>query len=75
MASLPKLEAELAQVEAAIAAAYSGAEYDIQTGTTRRRLKRQSLDILLRRKGELELAIERLSGNGARGVRHGMPER
>jgi len=73
MTQIEKLQAELAQVEAAISAAYSGAEYSIDSGNSRRSLKRQSLDVLLRRKGEIELTISRLDGTGARGVRHGVP--
>lgn len=67
------LQAELDRVTAAINAAYTGAEYEVQDGETRRKLKRQPLPLLLQRKAELELAISRLDGTGSRGVSHGMP--
>lgn len=71
-ATLAELEAELAQVSAAVSAAYTGAEYEIHDGQAKRRLKRQSLDVLLRRKAELELCISRMNGTG-RGISHGLP--
>lgn len=73
MTETEKLTAELAQVESAISAAYTGSEYEISAGKSGRRLKRQSLDVLLRRKSEIELSLARLGGIGARGVRHGVP--
>lgn len=68
--TLESLQAELARVEQALNAAYTGAEYEVQDGEMRRRLKRQSLDVLIRRKSELELAIARAGGSS---VSHGMP--
>lgn len=62
--------AELAQVKAAIAAAYSGAEYTIQDGQTRRHVRRQDLKTLLARRSELETEITRTQGGG---VSFGMP--
>jgi hypothetical protein len=59
---LETLTAELEAVTKAVNAAYSGAEYEIVSGGTRRRLKRQDLSLLLRRKAELELSIGRLGG-------------
>jgi hypothetical protein len=64
---LASLQTELAAVTKAVNAAYSGAEYEIVSGGTKRRLKRQELPVLLARKNELELAISRLEGSGARG--------
>lgn len=69
MPTLEDLLAELAKVNAAYDAALGGAEYEIESGDSRRKLKRQSLDALLRRKAELERSIARLSGNG---VSHGV---
>ena len=71
--TIESMQAELARVEQAISAAYGGAEFKVQDGETRRELKRQPLDVLLRRKAELELSIDRLSGGSGRGVSHGMP--
>lgn len=71
MRTLEELQAELTQVRAAISAAYSGQEYEIQTGGIQRRLKRQSLDALIKREQELERIIERASGRSA--VSFGMP--
>lgn len=70
MATLEELQAELTKVNAAIDAAYTGSSYEIESGTSRRKLTRQSLDLLLRRKAELDLAINRLGGTG--GVNHGV---
>lgn len=67
MATLAELQTELVAVNKAVTAAYGGAEYEIQSGGTRRRLKRQDLTMLLARKRELELSIERLGGGGNRG--------
>lgn len=64
---LASLQTELAAVTKAVNAAYSGAEYEIVSGGTRRRLKRQDLPILLARKNELELSISRLEGSASRG--------
>jgi hypothetical protein len=64
---LEELQAELATVTKAVNAAYSGAEFEISSGSTRRRLRRQELPVLLKRKSELELAISRLGGSGSRG--------
>jgi len=64
---LESLQAELATVNKAVTAAYGGAEYEIASGTSRRKLKRQDLSILLARKRELELAIGRMDGTGSRG--------
>ncbi len=75
MTAIEKLETELALVEAAITAAYSGAEYEVESGKSRRRLKRQSLDSLLKRKAQLELSISRLDPCRVSSVRHGVPER
>ena len=72
VATLAELEAELAKVNASVSAAYTGAEYEIHDGQVSRKLKRQSLDLLLRRKAELELCISRTNGTG-RGVSHGLP--
>lgn len=69
MPTLEDLQSELDKVNAAYEAALSGAEYEIESGDSRRKLKRQSLDSLLRRKAELERSIDRLSGNG---VSHGV---
>lgn len=69
MPTLDDLQAELAKVNAAYEAALGGAEYEIESGDSRRRLKRQSLDSLVRRKKDLELSIARLSGGG---VSHGV---
>jgi hypothetical protein len=76
MATLQSLQDELAQVSAAISAAYTGQEYEIEGAGSRRRLKRADLKTLLARKSELELAISRLDGSaaaGGRGVRNGVP--
>ena len=70
---LERLETELEQVRAAISAAISGQEYEIETGGTRRRLKRQSLKDLQARESMLLTSIARLDGSGSRGVRHGVP--
>ena len=74
---LETLQAELETVQRAVNAAYSGEEYEISSGGSRRRLKRQSLSVLLARKSELELSISRLSppadGSG-KGIRHGVVE-
>jgi hypothetical protein len=73
-AALEKLRAELAQVEAAISASYSHAEYEIQDGDTRRKLKRQNLSVLLKRKADLELSIGRLDPcSSQRGPSYAMP--
>lgn len=69
MANLEDLRAELVKVTEAYNAALSGAEYEIESGGTRRRLKRQSLTALAARKAELEQSIARLSGGG---VNHGV---
>lgn len=69
---LASLQTELAAVTKAVNAAYSGAEYEIVSGGTRRRLKRQELSVLLARKNELELAISRLDGTGSRGASVGV---
>lgn len=71
MPTLDELQAELTQVNAAYSAALTGQEYEIESGPSRRKLKRQSIDALLKRKAELELAIGRLSGCG-RGITHGV---
>lgn len=70
MPTLDELKTELTQVNAAYQAALNGEEYEILSGGTRRRLKRQSLDSLLKRKAELELSIARMEGS--RGVSHGV---
>lgn len=67
---LEALETELALVKAAILAAYTGQEYEIESGNSRRKLKRQSLEDLAKRQADLELAIARL--DGSRGVSHGL---
>ena len=70
---LETLTAELESVTKAVNAAYSGSEYEIVSGGTRRRLKRQDLSLLLRRKSELELSITRLGGTiSGGGIRHGI---
>ena len=69
---LETLQAELETVTRAVNKAYSGAEYEISSGGTRRRLRRQELTVLLNRKTELELSISRLTGSGSRGVSHGV---
>lgn len=71
MATIEELQAELLQVTAAINAAYSGQEYEIESGGTRRKLKRQPLPVLTKRKAELETSISRLNGTG--GISYGMP--
>lgn len=71
MATIEELQAELAQVSAAISAAYSGQSYEIDSGQSRRKLVRQSLDVLLKRKSQLEASIER--SGGSTGIRHGVP--
>jgi hypothetical protein len=75
MATIAELQAELAEVKTAISAAYGNAEYDIESGNSRRRMKRQSLTVLLSRRSQLELSISRLEGAGGRGVMHAVPER
>jgi hypothetical protein len=75
MTELQRLETELEQVRASISAAYTSHEYEIESGQSRRRLKRQSLDALLRREAQLVTSIGRLTGDGARGIRHGVPEK
>lgn len=70
MATLEELQAELAQLKTAISAAYTGAEYEISDGQTKRRLKRADLKLLLARKAELDTAVERLGGGR---VTFGMP--
>lgn len=69
---LASLQTELATVTKAVNAAYSGAEFEISSGQTRRRLRRQDLSVLLKRKTELELAISRLDGSGSRGTSLGV---
>jgi len=64
---LASLQAELETVKKAVTAAYSGAEFEISSGSTRRRLRRQELPVLLARQRELEMSISRLTGEGARG--------
>ena len=74
MPTLEELTAELQQVKDAVKAAYGGAEYEIQDGNTKRRLKRQDLSVLLKRKAELELSISRLDPEaGGRGPTYAMP--
>ncbi len=74
MTTLAELQDELAKVKAAISAAYTGAEYDMRDGNTTRRLKRQDLTVLLRRRSELELSISRLDPDGeSRGPTYAMP--
>lgn len=70
--TLEDLQIELTQVKAAISAAYSGAEYEIESGGSRRKLKRQSLELLLERKSELEMLISVAQGNGRNNVSHGL---
>jgi hypothetical protein len=70
MTSLEQLQTELTAVNAAITAAYGGAEYEIRDGSTGRRLKRQDLKTLLARRAELELSIGRM--DGSRGATFGM---
>lgn len=69
---LESLQTELETVTRAVNAAYSGSEYEITSGGTRRRLKRQDLPVLLARKAELELSIARLDANGSRGASFGV---
>jgi hypothetical protein len=69
MPTLEELQAELTKVNAAYEAALGGSEYEIESGDSRRKLKRQSLTALVNRKAELERSIARLSGNG---VSHGV---
>lgn len=66
------LQAELVVVRAAVIKAYSGSEYEIASGNSRRRLKRQDIGVLTKRQAELELAIGRLTGCGTRGISHGV---
>lgn len=74
MTTLTALQDELTQVQAAVTAAYGGAEYEVQDGNTKRRLKRQDLSVLLKRKAELETAIARLDPDAAgRGPSFAMP--
>lgn len=74
MTLLTDLQDELTQVKAAVTAAYTGAEYEIQDGQTRRRLKRQDLSVLLKRKAELETSIARLDPEaGGGGPTYAMP--
>lgn len=61
---LESLQAELVTVNKAVTAAYGGAEYEIASGSSKRRLKRQDLSVLLARKRQLETAIARLEGSG-----------
>lgn len=71
MPTLEQLQAELTQVNESVSAAYGSAEYEVQDGATRRKLRRQDLSLLLKRKAELELSISRMDGTG-RGVSFGM---
>jgi hypothetical protein len=64
MATLEELQAELSAVNAAVNAAYGSAEYEVQDGATRRKLRRQDLSVLLARKSALEMSISRLDGGG-----------
>lgn len=74
MATLQDLQTELAQVNAAVTASYGSAEYEVQDGNTRRRLKRQDLSVLLKRRAELETSIARLDPQASgRGTSFGMP--
>ena len=74
MYQLTDLQDELAKVQAAVNAAYTGAEYEIQDGQTRRRVKRQDLSVLLKRKTELETSIARLDPEASsRGPSFAMP--
>lgn len=73
MQTLDQLQTELATVRTAIQAAYSGTEYEITTGQTQRRLKRQPLDVLLAREKELIRAITAITGQGSGRVFHGVP--
>jgi hypothetical protein len=74
MATLEQLQDELASVQKAVNAAYGAAEYEVQDGNTRRRLKRQDLSVLLKRKAELETSIARLDPQASgRGTSFGMP--
>lgn len=70
------LGAELAIVNEAILAAYTGKEFEIQSGGSaggsRRKLVRQDLPTLLARRGELEAQIAHLSGLGRSRVNHGV---
>ena len=73
MSQLEQLQAELAQVRSAISAALTGSEMEIQDGQTKRRIKRQDLQVLLRRQSELELGISRLDPTaGSRGPSYAM---
>lgn len=74
MTELIRLEAELEQVRAAISASYASSEYEIESGQSRRKLKRQSLDALLKREAQLLTSISRLGGDSTRGIRHGVPQ-
>ena len=74
MPTLEELLAELAQVKAAVSAAYTGSEYEIADGQSKRRLKRQDLSVLLKRKNELEIAVGRLDPEAVgRGPSYAMP--
>ncbi len=75
MPTLEELLAELALVKAAVSAAYTGSEYEIADGQSKRRLKRQDLSVLLKRKNELETSIGRLdpAALAGRGPSYAMP--
>jgi hypothetical protein len=68
-----ELQAELVKVKAAISAAITGAEYEAEAGGQRRRLKRQSLDVLYARQAQLERELCQLQGFGGSRVNHGVP--
>lgn len=74
MTELERLQEELETVRTAISAAYGSSEYEIESGQSRRKLKRQSIDALLRRESQLLISIGRLTGEGSRGIRYGMPQ-
>lgn len=73
MSDLATLQARLTKIDAAIDAAITGAEYEIRSGSSSRRLRRQDLKTLQAERASLELSIARLTGEGVRGVRHGVP--
>ena len=73
MTELERLQEELETVRAAISASYSSSEYEIESGQSRRKLKRQSIEALIKRESQLLISIGRLTGEGSRGVRHGVP--
>lgn len=65
--TIADIEAELVKVRKAIEATYGGAEFEIESGGARRRLKRTDLTKLTDREASLVRELSRMSADGAAG--------